>query len=66
MTRRPTPAIQACTCAERTGELVIFTCPVCCTRALEQLKGLTRKGVAISLDRSGSVSALVEGEETYV
>ncbi len=54
-----------CDCAERTGELVVFTCPVCCTRAVEALKGLTNKGLLISLDREGSVSALVEGEELY-
>ncbi len=48
----------ACKCAERTGELVIFTCPVCCKRALEQLKGLTTRGKAIRLDSTGSVSGL--------
>ncbi len=63
MTRQP--AVKACACAECTGELVVFTCPVCCTEALDQLKGLTTKGTAIILDKSGSVSALVEGEELY-
>ncbi len=62
---RPPPAVQACTCAERTGELVVFTCPVCVGRALDHLQGLTTRGLAVNLDKSGSVSALVEGEETY-
>jgi len=53
----------SCSCAERTGELVVFTCPVCCVRALEALGVLTKKHVRISLDRSGSVSASVEVEE---
>jgi len=48
-----------CSCAERTGELVIFTCPVCCSRALEQLRGLTTRGIEIRLDEEGSVSASI-------
>ena len=58
-------AVQACECAKRTGELVVFTCPVCCGSALAALRELTTRGTAIRLDRSGSVSALVEGEELY-
>jgi len=54
-----------CDCAERTGELVVFTCPVCCTAAVKALKGLTTKGVEIRLDKEGSVSASVEGEELH-
>ncbi len=52
-----------CSCAERTGELVVFTCPVCADKALLHLQGLTRKGTLIRLDKEGSVSASVEGEE---
>ena len=49
-----------CDCAERTGELVVFTCPVCCVLAYEALALLTAKGVEVRLDRSGSVSASIE------
>ncbi len=52
-----------CDCAERTGELVVFTCPVCMVAALEHLRGLTSRGIEIRLDKSGSVSASVEVEE---
>ncbi len=52
-----------CSCAERTGELVVFTCPICCDKALLALSGLTKKGTLIRLDRGDSVSASVEGEE---
>ena len=55
----------SCNCAERTGELIVFTCPVCMGKALEHLQGLTTRGVAIRLDKSGSVSGLVEGEELH-
>ena len=44
---------------------MVFTCPVCMTAALGHLEGLTKKGVEIRLDKDGSVSALVEGEELY-
>jgi len=54
-----------CSCAERTGELIVFTCPVCCDQALLHLKGLTKKGSLIRLDKSGSVSGLVEVEESH-
>ena len=54
-----------CDCAERTGELVVFTCSVCCDKALLALKQLTKKGIQLKLDIPGSVSALVEGEESY-
>ncbi len=52
-----------CDCAERTGELVVFTCPLCMLEALGHLRGLTTKGISINLDESGSVSASVEVEE---
>ena len=54
-----TSAVQACDCAERTGELVFFTCPVCCEKALLSMRVLTSSPVEIRLDRSGSVSALI-------
>ncbi len=54
-----------CDCAERTGELVVFTCPLCMDRALLHLQGLTAKGISINLDSTGSVSASVEGEELH-
>jgi len=54
-----------CDCAERTGELVVFTCPVCMGPAVHALRLLTKKPRLIRLDRSGSVSGLVEVEEPY-
>ena len=55
-----------CDCAERTGELVVFTCPVCCTDMLKHaLYLLTRRGILVKVDESGSVSASVEGEELH-
>ncbi len=54
-----------CSCAERTGELVVFTCPICCERALEALKGLTTRGKEIRLDIPGSVSGLEVEVEPY-
>ena len=52
-----------CDCAERTGELVVFTCPVCMGPALKALKALTKRGICVRLDRSGSVSGTLELEE---
>ncbi len=49
-----------CDCAERTGELIVFTCPVCMGVALKALRALTKRGIEIRLDKSGSVSASVE------
>ena len=54
-----------CDCAERTGELVVFTCPVCLIPVAEALRALTKRGVLVRLDKSGSVSASVEVEESY-
>jgi len=51
-----------CDCAERTGELVVFTCPVCMSVARTALEILTGRGILINLDESGSVSASVEVE----
>ncbi len=53
-----------CDCAERTGELVVFTCPVCVGRAVEAIRALTARGILVRLDESGSVSGLVEVEES--
>ena len=54
-----------CSCAERTGELVVFTCPLCMGAAKDQLiKLLTSQGIIVRLDKSGSVSGLVEVEES--
>ena len=51
-----------CDCAERTGELIVFTCPVCCGEAL--LRGpLTERVKLLKLDRPGSVSGTLELEE---
>ncbi len=52
-----------CDCAERTGELVVFTCPVCLEPVAEALRALTSRGILVSLDREGSVSASVEVED---
>ncbi len=52
-----------CSCAERTGELVVFTCPVCMGAALKALKWLTNDGLLVRLDKSGSVSGTLELEE---
>jgi len=55
-----------CDCAERTGELVVFTCPLCMAPALRAIRALTKKGIIVRLDRSGSVSGQVEVEESKV
>ncbi len=52
-----------CGCAERTGELVVFTCPVCMGPALKALRALTKRGISVRLDKSGSVSGTLELEE---
>ncbi len=54
-----------CSCAERTGELVVFTCPVCMGFALKALRALTKRGIIVRLDKEGSVSGKVEVEESY-
>ncbi len=54
-----------CSCAERTGELVVFTCPLCMGAALKALRALTKRGLLVRLDKSGSVSGTVEVEESY-
>ena len=54
-----------CDCAERTGELVVFTCPVCLSAALVHLRGLTKKGKLVKVDKVGSVSALELELEDY-
>ena len=57
--------VRQCDCAERTGELVVFTCPLCMEGALVHLKALTTRGISVNLDESGSVSASVEVEESH-
>ncbi len=54
-----------CDCAERTGELIVFTCPVCMRAAQVHLEALTAQGILIRLDSKGSVSASVEVEESH-
>ncbi len=54
-----------CSCAERTGELVVFTCPVCMSAALVHLRGLTKKGKLIKVDSKGSVRGLELELESY-
>ncbi len=53
-----------CDCAERTGELVVFTCPVCMQSALGHIRALTTQGIEVRLDKSSSVSGVVEVEES--
>ena len=55
---------RTCDCAERTGELVVFTCPVCIGLVLPAMSVLTNEGVYVRLDKSGSVSGTLELEET--
>ena len=52
------PKRGTCNCAERTGELVVFTCPLCMSAALVHLKGLTNKAKLVRVDIPGSVSGL--------
>jgi len=54
-----------CDCAERTGELIVFTCPLCMGVALKALRALTKRGLLIRVDEEGSVSASVEVEESH-
>ncbi len=54
-----------CSCAERTGELIVFTCPLCMAPALRAIRALTKRGIIVRLDRSGSVSGKVEVEESH-
>jgi len=54
-----------CDCAERTGDLVVFTCPVCMEPVKAALEALTTRGILVKVDESGSVSASVEVEEFY-
>ncbi len=55
--------VGTCSCAERTGELVVFTCPLCMGAALKALRALTKRGLLVRLDKSGSVSGTLELEE---
>ncbi len=54
-----------CNCAERTGELIVFTCPVCIKPVLEAMKVLTKTGLLVRVDRPGSVSGLALALEDH-
>ena len=55
-----------CDCAERTGELIVFTCPLCMEAALVHLRGLTKVAKLIKVDKEGSVSGLeLELDESH-
>ncbi len=61
--RRSKVVDRQCDCAERTGDLVVFTCPSCLSTVRAALEALTARGILVNLDESGSVSASVEVEE---
>ncbi len=54
-----------CDCAERTHGGFVFTCPVCVTLVMRSVayRALTAVEESVRLDRSGSVSGLVEVED---
>ena len=52
------PKRRSCNCAERTGELIVFTCPLCMQAALLHLRALTKKAKLVKVDIPGSVSGL--------
>ncbi len=54
-----------CSCAERSVDRFVFTCPVCVGAVVRSssFRFLTEAVKAVRLDRSGSVSASVEVEE---
>ena len=54
-----------CDCAERTAELVVFTCPICMSRALAALRVLTKSAKLVKVDIPGSVSGLELELESY-
>ena len=54
-----------CNCAERTGELIVFTCPLCMSRALVALRALTKRAKLVRVDVPGSVSGLELELETH-
>ena len=58
-------SVASCSCAERTGELVVITCPVCCGKALVALRSLTNTYTEVRLDEEGSVSGLELEREPY-
>ncbi len=55
-----------CSCAERSVDRFVFTCPVCVGKVVESsaFGFLTEAIEAVRFDREGSVSASVEGEDT--
>jgi len=56
-----------CDCAERSVDRFVFTCPICVSKVIEtsSFRFLTEAVESVRLDRLGSVSASVEGEELY-
>ncbi len=60
-----TLVVRQCDCAERSVDRFVFTCPVCVSKVIESssFRFLTEAVQAVRLDKSGSVSGLVEGEE---
>ncbi len=56
-----------CDCAERSVDRFVFTCPLCVGAVIRSssFKFLTEAVESVKLDRLGSVSASVEGEELY-
>ncbi len=56
-----------CSCAERSHGGFVFTCPLCVKAVLVSAayRALTDLGLDVTIDRSGSVSASVEGEELH-
>ena len=59
--------MRTCDCAERSVDRFVFTCPVCVSKVIEtsSFRFLTEAVKAVRLDREGSVSASVEGEEFH-
>ena len=56
---------RSCKCAERTGELIVFTCPLCMEAALVHLRALTKVAKLVKVDEEGSVSGLELELEPY-
>ncbi len=59
--------VRQCDCAERSVDRFVFTCPICVSKVIESssFRFLTEAVKAVRLDSTGSVSASVEGEESY-
>ena len=57
--------VRQCDCAERSVDRFVFTCPVCVGKvvASSSYKFLTEAVKSVKVDKSSSVSALVEPKE---